>query len=266
MSFEKKQKSKFYGLIVKPTKDNEETLYVLAKETLTCKSFDQSLTTIKCKIDVTAYQNSYYGCDEKRSSFVFDCNRYLGETKWKLSTGGLFLDILFARNRGIGKWVMVTLFNRLKERVNFDDMDEISFNLTDAQARTKEEMTLRNQFYRTIGCMPFVLNEQTLQLELGKWETLVNGRAVLPIDKIPSQYNQVKIEQMSVEDMIKHLLKSEASLVADNEELNRKYASLKREIEPFRKLKDAFYKVRFISGIVAVIVFFGALTWFKLIS
>ena len=82
----------------------------------------------------------------------------------------------------------------------------------------------------------------------------MNGRAVLPIDKIPSQYNQVKIEQMSVEDMIKHLLKSEASLVADNEELNRKYASLKREIEPFRKLKDAFYKVRFISGIVAVIL------------
>lgn len=266
MSFEKKQKSKFYGLIVKPTKDNEETLYVLAKETLTCKSFDQSLTTIKCKIDVTAYQNSYYGCDEKRSSFVFDCNRYLGETKWKLSTGGLFLDILFARNRGIGKWVMVTLFNRLKERVNFDDMDEISFNLTDAQARTKEEMTLRNQFYRTIGCMPFVLNEQTLQLELGKWETLVNGRAVLPIDKIPSQYNQVKIEQMSVEDMIKHLLESEASLVADNEELNRKYASLKKEIEPFRKFKDIFYKVRFILGVAAVIVFFVALTLFKLTS
>ena len=264
MSYEKIQTTKSYGLVVKPTKDNEETLYVLAKETLTCTSFDQSLMTIKCKIDVTAYNNSRYGCDEKRSSFEFDCKRFTGESKWQFSTGGLFLDILFARNRGVGKWVMVTLFNRLKEMVNFDDMDEISFKLTDAQAKTKEEMTLRNQFYRTIGCMPFVYNEQTLNLELGKWETLVNGCAVLPIDQIPSKYNERKIEQMSVEDMIKHLLKSEASLVADNEELNSKYASLEREIEPYRKLKDKFYKVRFMLGVVAFIVFIVALTWFNL--
>lgn len=266
MSFEKIQTSKSYGLVVKPTKDNEETLHILANGILTCESFNQSLTSIKYKIDITAYKNPRYGCEKQRTSFEFACERPPSKTKWKLSTHGLFLNIYFAQNRGIGKWVMVKLFNRLKELVDFDDMDEISFKLSDSQAKTEKEMTLRNQFYRTIGCMPFVYNEQTFNLELGTWETLENGRAVLPIDKIPSQYNKVKIEQMSVEDMIKHLLKSEASLVAENEELNRKYASLKREIEPYRKLKDTFYKVRFISGVVAVIVFIGALTWFKLTS
>ncbi|WP_334013535.1 hypothetical protein [Alteromonas sp. S167] len=255
MSVEKIQTSKFYGLVLKPTKENEETLYVLANGILTCTSFEQTLTSIKYKVDVTAYQNSRYRCEEQRTSFEFKCERFISESKWRLSTSGLFLNIYFAKNRGVGKWVMVSLFNTLKELVDFDDLDEISFKLTDAQAKTKEEMTLRNQFYRTIGCIPYVFNEQTTELELGNWETLEDGRAVLPIDQIPSKYNEDKIAQMSVEDMIKHLLKSQASLVAENEELNSKYAFLKGDVEPLRKFKEKCDKIRFILGVVAFFVF-----------
>lgn len=255
MSVEKIQTSKFYGLVLKPTKENEETLYVLANGILTCTSFEQTLTSIKYKVDVTAYQNSRYRCEEQRTSFEFKCERFISESKWRLSTSGLFLNIYFAKNRGVGKWVMVSLFNTLKELVDFDDLDEISFKLNDAQAKTKEEMTLRNQFYRTIGCIPYVFNEQTTELELGNWETLEDGRAVLPIDQIPSKYNEDKIAQMSVEDMIKHLLKSQASLVAENEELNSKYAFLKGDVEPLRKFKEKCDKIRFILGVVAFFVF-----------
>jgi hypothetical protein len=261
MSFEKTQTSKFYGLVVKPTKENEETLYVLANGTLTCSSFEQTLTSIKYMVDVTAYQNPRYGCKEQRTSFEFKCERYISESKWSLSTGGLFLNIYFAKNRGIGKWVMVSLFNTLKELVDVNDLDEISFKLTDGQAKTKEEMTLRNQFYRTIGCVPYVFNDQTTELELGNWETVENGRAVLPIDKIPSKYNESKIEQMSVEDMIKHLLKSQASLVAENEQLNSKYAFLKGEITPLRKFKEKCDKIRFMLGVVAFLVILVAVSW-----
>ena len=263
MSFEKTQTPKFYGLVVKPTKKNEETLYVLANGTLTCTSFEQTLTSIKYKIDVTAYQNPRYGCKEQRTSFEFKCERFISEAKWRLSTSGLFLDIYFAKNRGVGKWVMVSLFNTLKELVDFGDFDEISFKLTDAQARTKEEMTLRNQFYRTIGCIPYAFNDQTTELELGNWETLENGRAVLPIEQIPTKYNESKIEQMSVEDMIKHLLKSQASLVAENEDLNSNYAFLKGEIGPLRKFKDKCDKIRFMLGVVAFFVFLVAFSWFN---
>ncbi len=121
MSFVKKQIFQSYGLVVKPTKENEQTLHVLANDTLTCTSFKESLTTINYKISVTAYQTTAHECTNERASFEFKCEKYIGEKKWRFSTQGLFLDIYFAKNRGVGKWVMVTLFNSLRKLVNFDD-------------------------------------------------------------------------------------------------------------------------------------------------
>ncbi len=266
MSFETKQTFHSYGLVVKPTKENEQTLYVLANNTLTCTLLKESLTEINYEVSVTAYQTTDYECTKGRTSFKFKCEKYVSETKWRFSTHGLFLDIYFAKNRGVGKWVMVTLFNSLRKMVNFDDISEISFKLTDAQARDKEEMTLRNQFYRSIGCVPYVPNKQTYEPELGGWETLVSGRAVLPIENIPTQYNKDKIEQMSVENMIEHLLKRQVSLVTENEGFKSKNANLKGELEPLRKLKEKCEKARLTFVVLTVVLLLVVLTWFRLTS
>ena len=68
---------------------------------------------------------------------------------------------------------------------------------------------------------------------------------------------------MSVEDMIKHLLKSQASLVAENEQLNSRYAFLKGEITPLRKFKEKCDKIRFMLGVVAFLVILVAFSWFN---
>ena len=242
-------------------RDNCEKPFVcLAKISEKSTISENYVETHRISICLSIIESSYeeYSCSEnviKNPSFDICLTRY-GEDEYTMKTLHFYVDTPWAKDRGLGKYMMIKILNRLKKLIKSDRVGELSFSLSASQAQVYEERLLRNYFYRSIGCSLKGYENNTKA-----WESAQDAKAILNLEMLPETWNEKKIEECDLGESLQNMYLNQKEMIREitgNKELIEYHKRSTTRIDKWRQIKYLSL-VRLTQAAVVVVILWGIL-------
>lgn len=233
-------KDSFYQLLkIHPHQqrpDCDTPFYCLAKIRET-SSIDETFSekysvSVDLSIFESSKENSRYDSRViKNPSFDIEMSR-CGDNKYRMKTLHFYVNTPWAKDRGLGKYMMIKILNLLKDKVDHDFVGELFFSLSANQGKDEKERKLRNHFYKSIGCTLKGHEDSP-----DAWNTAEHAHALLNFDLLPESWSKEKVEEIPLTEGIEHLFSERNRLLKT---VNRQESSL----ESHKKNTAIVYKWR----------------------
>ncbi|MBH0050674.1 hypothetical protein [Pseudoalteromonas sp. SWYJZ19] len=182
-------------------------------------------------------------------SFDVKLSRYNDES-YRKETLDFYIDTSWAQDRGLGKYMIIKIFNLLKSKVNHDFVDGLFFTLSENQGKDKNERMLRNHFYKSIGC-----TLEGHEDNPDAWNTVEGAKALINFDSLPESWNKEKVEEVCLNEEVSKFFSERNQLVHIIEELKSSLESHKKKIATSQNKLAQNKRMQF----WAVIIIFGAI-------
>ncbi|MDR7121685.1 hypothetical protein [Rheinheimera soli] len=192
--------------------DCETSFYCLAKikESSSGDEFlsEKHRVSIELSIFESSIKNSWYDSRViENPSFDVELSRS-GDDKYHMKTLHFYVDTPWARDRGLGKYMMIKIFNILKEKVDHDFVGKLFFSLSANQGKDEKKRRLRNHFYKSIGC-----TLEGHEDNPDAWNTAEHARALFNFDLLPTSWNKEKVEEISLAQGFQNLFSERSQLL-----------------------------------------------------
>lgn len=182
----------------------DRAFYCLAKIRDTSSVDKPGSEKYRVSINLSIFESSkeecwYEGRVIGNPSFDITMSRY-GDNKYYIKTKHFYVDTSWVKDRGLGKYMMIKILNHLKSKVDHNFVGELFFSLAASQGKDHKERTLRNYFYKSIGCTLKGHEDNP-----DAWSTVEHAHALINFDLLPKSWNEEKVEEISLEKGFQHL-------------------------------------------------------------
>lgn len=192
--------------------DCEIAFYCLAKIEESSSENEFSDEKHRVSIEISIFESSKKNAPHnsrviKNPSFDIEMSR-IGDDTYYMKTLHFYVDTHWARDRGLGKYMMIKILNILKNKVNHDFVGELFFSLSANQGKDEKKRKLRNHFYKSIGC---TLNGHDDNPDA--WNTAEDARALFNFDLLPKSWSEEKVEEIPLAQGFQNLFSERSQLL-----------------------------------------------------
>jgi|GEM_PF-5020892 len=190
----------------------ETPFYCLAKikESSSVDEFrsEKHCVSVELSIFEFSLDNSWHEARViKNPSFDIELSR-ICEDEYYIKTLHFYVDTIWAKDRGLGKYMMVKILNILKAKVDHDFVGKLFFSLSAHQGKDEKERKLRNHFYRSIGC-----TLEGYEDNPDAWNTAEHARALINFDLLPASWNEKKVEEIPLTQGLQNIFSERNGLL-----------------------------------------------------
>lgn len=184
--------------------DCKTPFYCLAK-IKESSSQDEFLWEKHCvSIDLSIFESSMEGSwyDSRvveNPSFDIELSRS-GDNEYHMKTRHFYVDTPWARDRGLGKYMMIKILNILKDKIDQAFVGKLFFTLSALQGTDEKKRRLRNHFYKSIGC-----TLEGHEDNPDAWNTAEGALAIINFDLLPVSWSEEKVEEIPLAQGLQNL-------------------------------------------------------------
>ena len=174
-------------------------------------------------------------------SFDVKLSRYNDES-YRKETLDFYIDTSWAQDRGLGKYMIIKIFNLLKSKVNHDFVDELFFSLSENQGKNEKDRMLRNHFYKSIGC-----TLEGHEDNPDAWNTVEGAKALINFDSLPESWNKEKVEEVCLNEEVSKFFSERNQLVHIIEGLKSSLGTQKNIAATLQKKQALTKRIHFMA-------------------